>query len=347
MARILSEKEIEALKEALAEKQIPLDDKEVQQTTQVQQYDFIFQKRLSPRLSAFLNVVFSRFVVNLRASLSLRLRRVVRTQLLNFDYQKYTDLIEGLPGICWIEILGIEPFHGHCLLVVNPELALILIDLLCGGNGKVIVNKEGFNSFAPLEQSLMRKIIDFVLSDLEEAWQTVIPEIKITSKGSEFNPQLLTGFSPDDVFTVIPIKVTIGEFNGNMAFCIPHYTIEPFKNRIEGEKEEAKEGVNPETLQKIINNLLNTEVEIRVELAQKQMSLEDVINLQVGQVIDLNKSVSEEITIKVEGVPRFKGYPVQMRGNKAVKISEILAPFILEEEENEIVHSEGKSKGNS
>ncbi len=341
MPQILSDKEIEALQKALADEEIELDKADKKEISK--KYDLIFQKRLTPKLSAILNVVFSRFIVNLRASLSLRLRRVIRTELLSFDYQKYTDLVDGLPTVCWIEIVEIQPFHGYCILVFNPDLALVLIDLLCGGNGKISFDKESFTSFAPLEQSLMRNIVKLTLSDLQTAWQSVTPEIKLISQGFEFNPQLLTGFSPDDSFTIIPIKVTIGDFSGNMAFCMPQYALEPLKEEFLGKEKEEKREVDPETMVKIMQNLLDTEVELSVVLAEKTLTLRDILNLEPNQVLDLNKSVDDEIVVRVEGVARFKGYPVQVKGNKAVKISETLLPFSLEGKEDERDNSQGKS----
>jgi len=344
LAQVLSEKEIEALQKALAERQVPLEE-EKKETPKVKKYDFVVQKRLTPKLFAILNVIFNRFLVNFRASLSLRLRRVLRMQLLTFDSQKFAELVDGLPNLCWLELLQFEPTHGQCVFIINPDLASVLIDLLCGGNGK-ISQKENVTTFAPLEQSIMRKIIALALGDLEKAWRTVVEGVKIISLGSEFNPQLLTGFSPEDVFTLIPIKINLGDFNSTMAFAIPHYTLEPFKEQFLEKKEEI-EVIDQEAVQRIINNLLDTEVEITVELSQKEITLREIMELEKGQVIPLNKGLSEEVVIKIEGVPRFKGYPVQFKGNKAVKISEIFKPFLVREVDNEAVNTQGQSEGNS
>ncbi|HDD35657.1 MAG TPA: hypothetical protein ENF30_02525, partial [Candidatus Desulfofervidus auxilii] len=192
MSQILTEKEVEVLKQAISEKQVPLDEEK--RTPRVQKYDFIVQKRVTPKIAALLNVVFNRFLVNFRASLSLKLRRVIRMQLLPFDNQKFNELVEGLPNICWLEILEIAPLPGQCLFIINPELVSILVDFLCGGNGKVI-RKDIQTAFAPLEQSVMKRIVDLALEDLEKAWNTIM-EVKVRSIDVEFNPQLLTGFSP-------------------------------------------------------------------------------------------------------------------------------------------------------
>ncbi|MDL1956471.1 MAG: FliM/FliN family flagellar motor switch protein [Candidatus Desulfofervidus auxilii] len=335
MSQILTEKEVEVLQKALSEKQVSLEGEK--RVPKVQKYDFIVQKRITPRIAAILNVVFNRFLVNFRASLSLKLRRVIRMQLLPFDNQKFNELTEGLPPVCWLEIIEIAPLPGQCLFIINPELVSVLVDLLCGGNGKR-PTKEIQAVFAPLEQSVMNKIVVLALKDLESAWETVM-KVKVKSVGLEFNPQLLTGFSPDDYFCLIPVKVTLGEFNSMMAFGLPHYTLEPLKEQFLEKKE--VQPVDQEAMQKLLNHLLDTEVEVTVELATKEMRLKDIMEMEREKIIDLNKSLSEEVIVKVEGMPLFKGYPVQFKGNKAVKISEVLKSFSLEEE----VHETNNTKG--
>jgi len=124
-----------------------------------------------------------------------------------------------------------------------------------------------------------------------------------------------------------------------MAFGLPHYTLEPLKEQFLEKKE--VQPVDQEAMQKLLNHLLDTEVEVTVELATKEMRLKDIMEMEREKIIDLNKSLSEEVIVKVEGMPLFKGYPVQFKGNKAVKISEVLKSFSLEEE----VHETNNTKG--
>ena len=65
-------------------------------------------------------------------------------------------------------------------------------------------------------------------------------------------------------------------------------------------------------------------MDVRAELGTALLNLADIINMEVGDVIVLDNAVSDEAILKIEGVPKFKGYPGIFKGNKAIKISSIL-----------------------
>jgi flagellar motor switch protein FliM len=46
--------------------------------------------------------------------------------------------------------------------------------------------------------------------------------------------------------------------------------------------------------------------------------------MKVGDVLSLNTDVSDELTVYAGGVAKFKGYPGVVRGNKAIKVSQVI-----------------------
>ena len=54
------------------------------------------------------------------------------------------------------------------------------------------------------------------------------------------------------------------------------------------------------------------------------LTAEELLKLNVGDVIQLNRFAGDVLDIKIEGVNKFKGLPGQYKGNKATQISEIV-----------------------
>jgi flagellar motor switch protein FliM len=48
------------------------------------------------------------------------------------------------------------------------------------------------------------------------------------------------------------------------------------------------------------------------------------MKLEVGNVLHLGVHTRSDFVVKVEGVPKFRGVPGYRKGNRAVKITEIL-----------------------
>ncbi len=71
--------------------------------------------------------------------------------------------------------------------------------------------------------------------------------------------------------------------------------------------------------------MLEAQVEVVVELGKTKITSRDLVNFKVGDIIQLDNDVSNELVIKVEGIPKFRGYPGTMKGSKAIQVSSIIA----------------------
>ncbi len=337
MNRILTDQEIEVLRQTLNEASMDIKNKVKVSEHKIEPYDFIAKKHLPPKLLTVLTMIFHRFTLNFRGSLSLKLRKVVRMELLENDTLTFNDFVEALPHTCWINILNIEALNGSCLFLLESELALSLVDLLCGGTGSRI-KRSNFTSFALLEQSLIKKVVELAINDLKEALNSII-KTDVTLQGIEFNPQLLTVFSPDEFMIIVSIKVNIEDMSSNMIFAIPHNSLRPLKDILSITRTETG---NKTWASKLISSLLDVKVEVKVELGNLDITVDQLLALKKGDMLDLNKSLSDKITLKVEGIPCFEGHPVEIKGNKGIRISNNIGG-----EENESNNVKGEDKGYS
>ena len=67
--------------------------------------------------------------------------------------------------------------------------------------------------------------------------------------------------------------------------------------------------------------LRETHVNMTAEIGRMNITFQDIMKFEVGNVLNLGKSASEELVLKVEGLPKFKGHPGFSRGNQAMKLT--------------------------
>ncbi len=72
-----------------------------------------------------------------------------------------------------------------------------------------------------------------------------------------------------------------------------------------------------------IDLLLDVELPISVSFGSSEMQLRDVLKLNAGSVIELDKSVNDPVTIIVNQKPIAKGEVVMVDGNYGVRIVEV------------------------
>ena len=66
--------------------------------------------------------------------------------------------------------------------------------------------------------------------------------------------------------------------------------------------------------------MLQADVDINVELGRTVIKARDLVQLKTGDVIRLDKYVSEPVEVKVEGIRKFMGMPGIFKGNKAIRV---------------------------
>lgn len=87
-----------------------------------------------------------------------------------------------------------------------------------------------------------------------------------------------------------------------------------------------------------LERILAIPLTLNVVVAQKAIRMEELLNLQPGDVIEFEKPVEEPLTVEIHGTPIARGTTIK-RGEKfGLKISSIVPP-------DEAIHAMGAQAG--
>ena len=67
---------------------------------------------------------------------------------------------------------------------------------------------------------------------------------------------------------------------------------------------------------------MQTTANLVVKLGEANVELQDIMNLEIGDIIQLDRDATIPLDILVEGIPKFKGIPGLVKGNRAIRITE-------------------------
>jgi flagellar motor switch protein FliM len=76
-------------------------------------------------------------------------------------------------------------------------------------------------------------------------------------------------------------------------------------------------------VRKLTSSLSTAPVDLRVFLAQTTISVNDLLNLQPGDLLTTEKDQSREVLVQVEGRNKFLGRIGQFKGNRAIQITRV------------------------
>lgn len=336
MNQVLSQSEVDALLAAVSDGDVSSSDKPASsggggggggikvangaEDKVVVSYDLTSQDRIIRGRLPQLEVIYEKFMRSFRVSLSSALRKIASLTLASTDFLKFGEFINTLPMPTCMSVLRFSNLRGSALLVIESKLAYALVDSFFGGADRPYTKIEG-KDFTQIELSIVRKVVDLAIEDLENAWSSV-EKIGASFVRTEVNPQFVGIVPPTDVVIATTFDVELENANGTITVVIPYATIEPIKQKLSSGFQVESDQTDKKIWTSIIRDqLMETELNIRVDLGESEITLRELMDLKVGDVIPLDQDSSAEFNIQVENVKKFKGFYGIHHGTVAVQVT--------------------------
>ena len=329
MSQVLSQSEVDALLAAVSEGEIAGQEAGGEAGAAgtgkkddriVVSYDLTSQDRIIRGRLPQLEVIYEKFMRSFRVSLSSALRKIATLNHASTDFLKFGEFINTQPMPTCMSVLRFNGLRGSVLFVVESKLAYALVDNFFGGADRPYTKTEG-KDFTAIELQIIRKVVDLAIGDLEDAWATV-EKIDCSFLRTEINPQFVGIVPPTDIVIASTFDVELENANGIITLVIPYSTIEPIKQKLQsGFQVESDQTDKKLWSSTFIEQLLDTEIEVKVDLGETQVSLGDLLDLKTGDVVSLNQDATGEFDVQIEGVRKFKSYYGIHHGSVAVQIT--------------------------
>ncbi|MFZ3230833.1 MAG: flagellar motor switch protein FliM [Pseudobdellovibrio sp.] len=331
MNQILSQSEVDALLAAVTDGDVPAASSSSTSSSSGSQqaadnnkniinYDLTSQDRIIRGRLPQLEVIYEKFMRSFRVSLSSSLRKIASITLTSTEFLKFGEFINTLPIPTCMSVLRFNNLRGSALFVIEAKLAYALVDSFFGGADRPYAKLDG-KEFTPIELQIVKKVVDLAINDLEQAWST-IEKIGCSFQRTEINPQFVGIVPPTDVVIATTFDIELEAASGTVSIVIPYSTIEPIKQKLSTGFQVESDQTDKKLWTSIIKEqLLDTELDINVNLGETEIKLVDLMSLKVGDIIPLTQDSSGELDIQVEDVKKFKGYYGIHHGTVAMQIT--------------------------
>ena len=291
MAEILTQNEIDSLLQALSTGAIDAESvKTEEKTRRVRPYDFRRPSKFAKEQIRTLVMIHENFSRLLTSSLSAYLRTMVQSEVASVDQLTYEEFTKSLQNPTVINIMGLKPLDGSIVLEFAPNLAFAFIDRLLGGQGAY----DGLiRELTEIEQMVTKRVVMRIANSVKEAWNNVM-SIDPEYQGMETNPLFTQVIPPTEMVILVTLDLKVAEISGLMNLCYPYILLEPVLNRLSSQFwfASSKKNFSPEDINTLTNRLKEATIPIDVELGKTIISVRDMLNLTVGDVIKVEKSFS-------------------------------------------------------
>ena len=318
MDKILSQDEISALFSAMAADDLGFGN--VQETAvprRVANYDFHRADRISQDQIRSLHLLYDYFGRNFASSLSAYLRAFVDVNLISIDQVPYSDFLKLLPDPTLFSSLGMRPLESNVALELNPSVVFPMIDMLLGGPGNTPL---GERSLTEIELNIIEGVVKLAMRDLKEAWRPIM-DIEFYLDGMGSKPQMFQIVAPGETVVAVGLEIKVGENSGMMNLCVPSRMLKTNRHRFAQQWNIRRQKVLGSDAEKILGLLQPASVALSGELRDSSLSVEDLLTISVGDVVQLTRRAGDPVLLCVAGVAKFQGRMIARRGKKAFEIS--------------------------
>jgi len=322
MSQVLSQSEVDALLSAVSDNRVDSDEDGGPEGLQsgVVQYDLANQDRIIRGRMPTLDIIHDRFIRLFRVTLSNALRKMANLSVNSTGPLKFSEFMNSLPLPSCLNILRLDPLRGAAVMVIESKLLYALVDSFFGGNDVPYTKIEG-KDFTQIEIKIARRVVLSAIDDLEKAWEPVYP-LKIGYSRTEINPQFVAVVPPSDVVIATTFDVELEKVSGTIKIVIPYSTLEPIKSKLSVGFQSEQLEVDFIWINRVKEQIMQTTANIVVKLGEANIQVRDLMNLEVGDIIQLDTDATMPLNVMVEGIPKFKGIPGLLRGNRALRITE-------------------------
>ena len=318
MHDILSQEEIDLLIRAASEPDLEFEP-EVQAEDPV--YDFSRPNKFSKEHIRALQRIHEQFCRTYSGYMSAKLRNKVEVRVHSIEQILFGDFVRSLPNPSVISVLRVPPLEGYSIMQLTPDIAFLLHDRLCGGDGVPMDRSRGLTDIETAV--LKRQVLNIFSTLLADAWQDVA-ELKFELEYIESNPQFLQVASDRDAAALVTMRFSINETSDMISICLPHRTLEPvIKNLTHIRMFESLQKPDPKGVELLKEKVRSAIVPVEVELGKTTVTVQDLLGLAPGDVIPLNTKKSETLDIKIGSMTKFKGTPGRLGSRLGIVVTNI------------------------
>jgi len=314
---LLSQEEIDALLHGVDSGDVGTEIEVEADASGVNSYDFTSQDRIVRGRLPTLEMINERFARYFRTSLFNMLRRTADISVSGVQMQKFSEFVHSLFVPTSLNMVRVLPLRGKGLFVFDPKLVFSVVDNFFGGSGRFHAKIEG-RDFTPTENRVIQLLLERAFMDMQEAWKPVF-RVRFEYSGSEVNPQFANIVSPSEVVVVTAFHVDLENGGGDFHICLPYSMVEPIRELLDAGVQSDRGERDERWANSLKEEILDAKVEIRGNLVEFDISLRQVAQLEVGDILPLE--MPDEVSVLAADVPVFKARLGSSDGNYALKIT--------------------------
>jgi len=267
-----------------------------------------------------LEIVFDRMIRLLSTSLRNLFQDNVEVTLDNITSVRFGDYLNAIPLPTLLGVFRAEQWENSGLVTVDSNLAYATFDLLLGGKRGGTSSRLDGRPFTAIEMTLVRRLVEIVLGDLEMSFQPLSP-VSFGIDRIETNPRFATITRPGNAAILISLRLDVDGRGGMLQILFPYATIEPIRELLTQSFMGEKLGRDHVWEGHLATEIWQADVTMEAVLHEMMLPLKQVMSLKVGETLMFDAKPSDLITVRCGDWALTQGRIGRVDGHIAVQVT--------------------------
>jgi len=125
---------------------------------------------------------------------------------------------------------------------------------------------------------------------------------------------------------LVTMNVKIGDVEGLMNVCLPFFTLESVMDRLNTKFWYSNlQKMDEEDYEQFLEVMVRkVDVPVKAVLGKSVITVNDFVNIQVGDIIRLDSKVDDEMDVYVGNIKKFTAVPGANKENYAVRVTSVI-----------------------
>lgn len=282
-------------------------------------YNFWSPDRFSKDQMRAVELVHEDLAERLTTSLPTFIRSSLRPRLVHTEQGRFQDFLADMPENCLFHMITLAPLPGQVVLTISPNISYLVIEQRLGGK---IEGEPKDRVLTDIDQSLLRGLVEHMLNDMKSAWSkvaTVEPNLDDSTTNQHW-VQMMMG---NERVMLLTFEMSLQGVTGTMNIYIPFTTLKPIANVlnphvwITGRKEKI---VDPAAREMTMKSLAHVKLPVQVFLGNAEISLNEVLNLEVGDILPLDTNINAPLIMRIANQDLFRTQIGKVGNRLAVQV---------------------------
>ena len=324
MPEILSQQEIDSLLAGISTGTVApvmAEDKEKKPARDIITFDFRLPHRLSKNQLRTLQAVHEGFRETFGSYLISRLQTNLNVAVTSVDQIFYSEYVLSIGNPSCLYLFRIVESDALAVIELSPQLVLSIVSRLLGGS---LESEKDPRLLTQIEQSIIKGIVLRALSDLQKAWKTV-GSLTFQLERYESEGDFVQIAPNSEIVLLVSLELSLGDQKYLMNVCFPTFALDEVLSKLNTQslKSMTISSRGGKWSQALMKGMSTTTVPATAVLGYTSISLNELLELEPGDIIRTNLPISGDVEVDIGGKPWLWGKPGVSNGRMAVKVQRV------------------------